>query len=233
MRILTLLVLLSVGSCAVLKAETLVLSNGRQFVDARVISQNPLYVTVRHASGFTQVAKALLPETWREKYPVDPAAAAVDAEAAKKRLAQARIKIEQPTLPGPIPTRVEVEADKSVAEQERDTALALANAKVESYYRTEWRPNLAPIEVSIVEMKIAKLEQPSGWSGQWTFSGEGSVDYTTVVKSVEPTSPLRYQTFSRALVGFDGVIENGECTIKHHLIRIVPLAPRRVVTDAR
>lgn len=57
-------------------AEDIALTDGRTLKDAKILSQSPTHVTVKHLEGIAQVSKKVLPEALRTKYPVDEAAAA-------------------------------------------------------------------------------------------------------------------------------------------------------------
>ena len=56
-------------------AEDIAITEGRTLKDAKILSQSPASVMIKHAEGLSQVAKKVLPEALREKYPVDEAAA--------------------------------------------------------------------------------------------------------------------------------------------------------------
>lgn len=82
------------AATAAARAETITLTDGRVFADAKILSQTPTHVTVRHGAGMIQIAKTLLRGDLRAKYPVDEAAAAAakkkDAEFKETRLKAAK-----------------------------------------------------------------------------------------------------------------------------------------------
>jgi TPR repeat protein len=70
-----------------LRAEDIVLKDGRAFKDAKVISETPTTVFIRYQGGATSVAKTLLPEKLRAQYPL---AAKAVAEAKAKEATNAK-----------------------------------------------------------------------------------------------------------------------------------------------
>lgn len=73
--------------CLSASAADIALSDGRIFREAKIVSQSPTTVTIRHAAGFDQVPKAKLPPDLAAQYPSDDAAASLEAAAAEKRAA--------------------------------------------------------------------------------------------------------------------------------------------------
>ena len=218
------------------RADTLTLTDGRRFEEAQVVSQSPLHVTVRHAAGISQIEKALLPEPLRAKYPPDSAAAAAAAERQRERLSKAEAERE----------RLRSELQQSAAQQRKEReATHVADAQkttptvvpieteaaarhtaeygAREHFRNEWRPGLGAILVHDLQVKIAKIEQPSGWGSQWTFSGEGFVDYSDGAEYARNKDECQLR---RALVGFTGVLEDGRCLVTSRTMTVMPIAPR-------
>ena len=81
-----LIVALLTAAC-VSSAADITLPDGRIFREAKIVSQSPTTVTIRHATGFDQVPKSKLPTDLAEQYPTDTAAAEQEAAASEKRAA--------------------------------------------------------------------------------------------------------------------------------------------------
>lgn len=67
-------------------AMDLILTDGRTFHDATIVSQTPRKVVVKHTNGLSGIEKALLPADLSARYPIDEAAAReADRQAAEAR----------------------------------------------------------------------------------------------------------------------------------------------------
>lgn len=69
----------ALASAALAVAADFALKDGRVLRQATILKQDPTTVTVRHAEGITQVAKAQLPDAMAADYPVDAEAATTAA----------------------------------------------------------------------------------------------------------------------------------------------------------
>lgn len=235
-------ILLLAGSGIGARADTIVLTDGRSFNDAQIVSQSPMTVTVRHAAGFVQIQKSLLPEALRAKYPADPAAAAAAAQQEKERReAEARQKQEaaekkvaapaEPAEPAKEPPAVPAVSDAEVAARAKSTAHDRAlSAAYDHFYK--WRPSYESIRIDSLQLKIDTLDQRPAGSGPWTFTGSGSISYHDYVER-RGASGNAVRELGRphlALVAFEGTTKTGgETTLTPRIVRLMDastLAPK-------
>lgn len=177
------LVLFAVVAAA--RADDITLTDGRAFKDAKVLSQTPTHVTIRHAAGMNQISKAVLPDDLRAKYPIDQEAAdksrgkdAAAREENQRRVAalQEAQKIKAANFVADTPAEI------PVAERVRE----LAEMEIKRYFK---RPESA-------EFRHSKIFQPlQGW------------DYYEVVGTSGATNGLGTMVWGshRVIVKYHGV----------------------------
>lgn len=167
------LLALALLAAPLLRADTIALTDGRMFTDARVVSVSPGRVCIRHAGGIVQVEKALLPPELAARYPADPQAVATEdaqraADAEKKsaqeeRLAERRRELAARSSPAPAPHAV------SAAEIE-DTVEKYA----ERYFRDKYQSGSNDSVTFNVDVVTEPPQEMTGWLDQWRVAGEAS-----------------------------------------------------------
>ena len=207
-------VAVTVAACA----ETITLTDGRSFAEAKIVSETPMRVTLRHSGGLTQVDKAALPEALRVKYPADPVAAERDRAREEARAAAAAAEYER-SRPQREARAKQLAKDReksaahrdSLAAEERNRAesqqaglFKLARREAENYFETQWRPGNNSVHVTRVIVDIESVEPAAGWPGQYNVVGSGYVAYYMSQGS---------SFSSNANLRFTGVIQNGRMTV--------------------
>ena len=156
---------------AVLSGADITLRDARVLRDARIVSQTPRNVTVRHAGGLSSVAKTLLPAELQAKYPVDEAAAqAADDKARLAReaaLSQASRAKESDASQGP--AQAGSESTNPMAE-ERSKVLGLVYAAANTKYAELNKSNFKGIEID-------EVTEPASLGGSWTVTGRARYVY--------------------------------------------------------
>ncbi|HET7536478.1 MAG TPA: hypothetical protein VFJ90_08495 [Candidatus Didemnitutus sp.] len=211
------------------QADTLVLTNGRTYNDARIVSASPLTVTVRHAGGFIQVDKVLLPEALRAQYPIDSAAAAAIAQQEKERHDRVEaIALQKREAAAALAARLEAEKKTGVAPAETDEVIAARTRRAAhdralsaagSHFRTQWTPNYGAVAISSLQLKIDNLDQAAGSDGQWRFTGSGSVNYRDQPEQAQAGAEAAKS--HRALVAFQGTLNSdGSTTLTPRVVTV-------------
>lgn len=140
------------AAVAAARAESITLTDGRVFEEAKITTQTPTHVTVRHQGGLQQVPKKLLPAELAAKYPIDEVAAEkarVRAEAAS-RLNQDRVAALQAAAAA---RRASMPDDAPVVSIE-ERARIMAEEEMKKFFR---RPDSA-------QFKHTKIHRPmDGW----------------------------------------------------------------------
>jgi len=168
-------------------AADLLLSDGRSFKDATIMSQTPRTVTVKHANGLSSVAKELLPPDLKALYPVDETAA---REAERHAVSARETTRELEKAEAERVARLRAERVESVAANtanaERDAAREEAKyAAVEReaaecakhYFQYEYNPgnnSATPVDCSVTLSEVRPVE---GWSGRWFVRGRRLLTY--------------------------------------------------------
>ena len=153
------------GFSAQLTAENIHLGDGRLLVDASVMSESGSDVVLRHADGLVSVAKKLLPENLRARYPVfedQPAAATAPAPAAPRK----KSSVAPGTPSGP--KKSDPEPSTLSPESEKRTVIAAAESLAKNYFETKHRTIGGFVEVSL---NLEAPEPVTGWSGRWRIHG--------------------------------------------------------------
>lgn len=199
MKKLQLIMLVCIAAIAAARAQEaapvklgdVTLTDGRAYKAVVFVSESPMRITVRHAGGLAQLEKKKLPEPLRAQYPADEAAAERQRIAEQERRAAAAAEYER--------TRPEREEKARLFKEQRMASVAFREAEerreaqaraqaydsmkkrvqseADDYFRTTWRPGLTAVIVTDYRAKIEELAEKPGWPGQWSFSGEGYVEY--------------------------------------------------------
>jgi len=186
-------VLLGLGllllSCA--QAADIVLKDSRVLKEARIVSQTPRNVTVRHAGGLSSVPKHLLPEELLAKYPVDEVAAkageARAAEARAARLAEEQGKAAA-TSPQTAAGHTEAPATAAAQSSEQATVLSLVQKGAADYFSALNKEDFDGVEIDGVSA-------PSAAGGTWTVRGRARfIHYPQSYAQWRSQNPLREQT---------------------------------------
>ena len=154
-----------------LHGADITLRDARVLKDARIVSQTPRNVTVRHAGGLSSVAKTLLPAELQAKYPVDEAAA--QAADDKARLVREDSKVQASPAKE---AAAQVAPSPSVTEgpdpmaEERSKVLGLVYAAANAKYSELNKPNFKGIEID-------EVTEPAGLGGSWTVTGRACYVY--------------------------------------------------------
>jgi hypothetical protein len=167
------------------------MSDGRVYKDVVFVSESPTRITVRHEGGLAQLDKKKLPDALKAKYPADEAAAereriereqrriaaAQEYERTRpQREAQTKALREQRMASVAFREAEELREEKQMAESMK-RARTIAQDRAEDYFRTTWKPGNNSAYVTDSRARIDSFEAKQGWPGQWTFSGEGYVEY--------------------------------------------------------
>ena len=193
------------------------LSDGRVYKAAIFVSETPTHITVRHEGGLAKLDKAKLPAAMRSQYPIDQAAA--ERERAAEETSKAKIESDRRKLRDyeqaqsakaarERRTTATTNAAQAASEEARaaataDQARQAAQRGAENYFRTTWRPGNTAVRVTDLLVTMETFEPKPGWPGQWTFSGEGYVEFYM----------SSGRTFTSNRVRFIGELENGRCKI--------------------
>ncbi len=166
------------ASFAVLRvlAADIVLSDGRVFKEAKVISQSSGRVCIRHSEGLAQVEKYLLTGELAERFPADVAAVeredarlAAAAQAAEQRrleIAEQRRQLHTPAValqPAPSP--------EEHAQRLEEARMREIRTMVESYARSYFERMPGSTWVFSSGIEVDDPEPMSGWDDQWRVGG--------------------------------------------------------------
>lgn len=176
-------------SCA--QAADIVLKDSRVLKEARIVSQTPRNVTVRHAGGLSSVPKILLPEELLAKYPVDEVAAKASearaAEARAARHAEEQGKVAS-TAPQPAPGHPEAPAAATSESSEQATVISLVQTGAAEYFSALNKADFAGVEIDVVSA-------PSAAGGTWTVRGRARfVHYPQSYSQWRARNPAGEQT---------------------------------------
>jgi hypothetical protein len=155
------------------RADTITLTDGRTFAEAKIISSSAGRVCIRHAGGIVQVERALLPPELATRYPADSQAVAAEdatrAADAEKKAAQEEARAERHrTLaerPHPAP-----EPHVASAAEIEDTVVGYAKR----YFRDKYQSGSNDSVTFNVSVDTEPPAEMTGWSDQWRVSGEAS-----------------------------------------------------------
>ena len=165
---------LALSIAALAHADTIALTDGRTFTEARIVSASAGRVCIRHAAGIVQVEKSLLPPDLAARYPADSQAVAAEdsaraAEAEKKAAKDEQLAERQREL-ARRPTSPALEPHAASAAEIEDFVEKYA----ERYFRDKYQGgsnDSVTFNVSVVTEPPAEM---SGWLDQWRVEGEAS-----------------------------------------------------------
>jgi len=168
-------------------AADILLSDGRSFKDATIMSQTPRTVTVKHANGLSSVAKELLPPDLKAQYPVDETVA---READRHAVSARETALELEKAEAERVARLRAERVESVAANtanaERDAAREEAKyaaverdavERAKHYFQYEYDPGNNSASVVDCRVTISEVRPVAGWPGRWFVQGCGFVKY--------------------------------------------------------
>lgn len=181
-------------------AADITLSDGRVLKEARIQSQSPRTVVIRHADGLSSVAKALLPPELQAAYPVDEAAAieadrqvalALETEQARRRdeverRAQQREALVQKSAAAEV---IAARQTEELARQEADQAdlRARMGAAVQSYFLNDYERNSA--NERTCEVTLSEIQPVAGWHNRWAATGQVVIRHFRRLRQDEEINP--------------------------------------------
>lgn len=179
-------IFLAAGITGSVFASEITLKDGRVLKDAKIVSEAPLKVTIKHAAGLGSVDKALLPAELQAQYPINEAAARAADEKGRAafKAAQDSRKAEADRL-----ARMRAGRETSIAanhaSQENEAARVKseteaveADAKVRAAaYFTGSTYSRNPVTKKSCQVKITEVRPLEGWSGRWLVKGQASIKH--------------------------------------------------------
>lgn len=154
-------------------ADTIRLTDGRTFADARIVSASPGRVCIRHAGGLVQVERTLLPPELAEKYPADPQAVAAEdarrAADAERQAARDEQRVER--------TRAEHRAARPLPEPvgpEPEAIRAAAERYARDFFQNKYQAGSNDALTLRVAVNTEDPEPMAGWQDQWRVAGEAA-----------------------------------------------------------
>jgi hypothetical protein len=154
-------------------ADTITLTDGRTFAEARIISASAGRVCIRHTDGIAQVERSLLPPELATRYPADAQAVAAEdarrAADAEKKTAQEEARDER--------HRTLAERAHPAPKPQVASAAEIEDAVVEyakRYFRDKYQSGSNDSVTFNVSVETEPPAEMSGWLDQWRVAGEAS-----------------------------------------------------------
>ena len=154
-------------------ADTITLTDGRTFAEARIASASAGRVCIRHSGGIAQVERSLLPPELAARYPADPQAVAAEdatrAADAEKKAAQEEASAER--------HRTLAERSHPAPEPQVASAAEIEDTVVEyakRYFRDKYQGGTNDSVTFNVSVDTEPPAEMTGWTDQWRVNGEAS-----------------------------------------------------------
>ena len=185
-------------------ASDLTLTDGRILKDAKIVSQTPLTVFIKHAAGLSSVSKKILPPELLAQYPIDESAAReadlksqlAANKARELELAEAaRVRVQREELAA----RNANQSDQPVTDEKSkyQTTRNDVQKYSETYFNGEYNPFTQAKNSSKVSVTISELRLVGGREKYWFVRGKCAVRSYEVVQEYPYYSPKAIRRATR------------------------------------